>query len=118
MKNRWLYIGRIQKFESHSGEEAARELGHNVNPNVAEMDEFHHRRTDGDCWIERAAGNRSDCEYAGQHRETDSQSVKTVVQSAFRGRAIDNDVCERESKEKLGDERGRDVRKLHRRPAF
>src|SRR5207247_10759401 len=91
---------------------------HTVRPNVAEREELPHRRADGGCWIERAAGNRSDCEYAGQDRETDRQAVKAVVQSAFRGRAIYNDVGERESKEKLGDERGGDIRNLHRRPAF
>src|SRR5438105_15607128 len=107
-KNRWLLVGWIQKFEGQASEETGCKFCHQVNPDVGKMEKLHHCCADCDCWVEGAAGNRAHSEYAGQHREADSETIKTIVERTLRGCAVEDYVGERKGEEELCDEHERD----------
>lgn len=88
------------------GDGATGEVGDEVDRELGEFFEAHDVDAETDGGVEGAARNAPDGDRADEDSETDREAVEGVVERAFGRGGVQDDPGERESEEKLDQERG------------
>ena len=79
-----LSIVRVEKLERERGDQGADQVRHNVNPDLREINQFHHANRDRHGRIESAAGNGANGKCSHHHGETDGDCAVDVVANEAR----------------------------------
>ena len=99
-----LLLGREDEEEGVGGDGGAEEVGEEVDPDVAPLEQPGHHRAERDRGVEGAARDAADRERAGDDREADREAVEGVALRPARRRDVQDDPGEREREEELDDQ--------------
>src|SRR5579859_4612325 len=85
---RFSIVSRIHYLERHRRGRRAREIRHQVNPDVRPRGKPQHRNPERNRWVEHASRNPANRVRSHHHRKSDRQPVVRIARCSFRRRYV------------------------------